>query len=433
LRDLLPYAVLAAAFTVLLLYAYPGYMSSDSASQLTQARAHAYSDGHPPVMAALRGLVEHVVRGPLGMLLLQTAALLIGLVLLLRRYFTLLAAALIASAILLFPPILTPMCVIWKDSQMAGWLVLGTALVLDPRRGLRWVGVAFLALGIAMRHNAPIAAFPLIVLLWPSTAKRWFVRAAIAVAIWIACIGVTLVAEHELVSTHDYTFSYSLGPADIVGILANTHHHYSDEELSRVLDGTGIVSTKAIQAHAKRIYTPVMWWWVTNGEDRMFGWPDTAEKRDAMSRAWKELVEREPGAYLHHRSRVFRIVLGYGLIFNPALFSPAYHTKMEVDPGAATDESTWEPQRTMQKAMDSVAWSPYFRPWIYLVLALIFLPVARRHKLALSLLASGVLYELTLVPFAPSAEFRYSHWMILCTVLATVLLIKARAASTSTR
>src|SRR5437763_16429846 len=71
---LVGYAVCVAGFALALAAFYPGYMSPDSTSQLTQARAWDFTDWHPPLMAALWGAVDRVFPGPAGMLVLQNAA-----------------------------------------------------------------------------------------------------------------------------------------------------------------------------------------------------------------------------------------------------------------------------------------------------------------------------------------------------------------------
>ena len=55
----------------LLLYA-PAYMSVDSFGQLSQARSGAFTDHHPPPMAAIWSVMDRLSAGPFGMLLLQT-------------------------------------------------------------------------------------------------------------------------------------------------------------------------------------------------------------------------------------------------------------------------------------------------------------------------------------------------------------------------
>src|SRR5690349_19243591 len=118
----------------MLLYAYPGVMTIDSFDQLAEARAGFYTDSHPPAMAALWRVIDHVVPGPLGMLVLQLTCLEAGIYLLLRRAMSRRAAAIVTAALLVFPPIAVPMTVIWKDCLMAGFLVLGIAGVLAVDR-----------------------------------------------------------------------------------------------------------------------------------------------------------------------------------------------------------------------------------------------------------------------------------------------------------
>ena len=63
-----------AGFLLYVGFFYPGFMSTDSAVQILQARQGVYSDWHPPAMAYLWGLLESItVPGPAGMLILQSA------------------------------------------------------------------------------------------------------------------------------------------------------------------------------------------------------------------------------------------------------------------------------------------------------------------------------------------------------------------------
>ena len=67
-----------------------------------------------------------------------------------------------------------------------------------------------------------------------------------------------------------------------------------------------------------------------------------------------------------------------------------------------------------------------FRPWAYLLLALLLLPLCRRSRLAFAVLTSGIAYVLTLLVAAPSTDYRYSHWMVLTTCLGTVIAVVVR-------
>jgi len=70
--------------------------------------------------------------------------------------------------------------------------------------------------------------------------------------------------------------------------------------------------------------------------------------------------------------------------------------------------------------------TPLFKPWIYLALALLLLPLALRQRDAFALLASGIALEATLVVLAPTPDYRYSHWMVVATCIAIVVLVARR-------
>jgi hypothetical protein len=77
--------------------------------------------------------------------------------------------------------------------------------------------------------------------------------------------------------------------------------------------------------------------------------------------------------------------------------------------------------------------TPVFEPWIYLAISLLLLPLARRQRDVLALLCSGLVLESTLVLLAPSADYRYSHWMVITTCLAVIVLTARRARGAAIR
>src|SRR5262245_64529446 len=100
-------------------------MNFDGVEQLAQARSGNFNDWQPPIMAAYWKALELVVHGPLLMLLLQTGLFVWGLDAILRLRFAPRTAAWTTAALTLFPPILTPIAVVWKDAQMAAFLLAG--------------------------------------------------------------------------------------------------------------------------------------------------------------------------------------------------------------------------------------------------------------------------------------------------------------------
>src|SRR6185312_15781695 len=100
-----------------------------------------YTDWHPPMVAWLWHIVDWGIKGPLGMLLLQSTAFLAALYRWMRRAYQPTSAAVLAVAIFLFPPIVAPMAVVWKDCQMAAYLLLSMSLVLSERRLVKIAGL----------------------------------------------------------------------------------------------------------------------------------------------------------------------------------------------------------------------------------------------------------------------------------------------------
>jgi len=414
-----PRRILAAAFAGFLIYAYPGYMSPDSVQQLEHARSLQYGDWHPPTMSALWTILDAIVAGPAAMLVVQGGLLLLGSYRLLRRAWAERVAALAALAILWFPPVLAPMAVIWKDAQMAGALVMGTALLLEPRRGLRALGVALLALAIAMRANAPAAALPLLLLLVARDDARRGRALALGLAVWLGATVAAFGLNRVLTRQPQHAWACSLGPGDIVGMLRHAHGRYTEAELAQVLDGTPLVVADDIEARARRVYTPISWWPTTNGDARLFDWPTTDAHRAAIARAWWSLVRAHPAGYARHRWKVFREVLG---TTRNAVFDPAWQVHLG-SPALHHDAASGRVQAALARAVTWLARTPLFRPYLYAALALLLLPLAARHRDTLALVTSGLVYELTLLPFAPSPDYRYSHWMVTCTVVAAVLVV----------
>jgi hypothetical protein len=166
-----------------------------------------------------------------------------------------------------------------------------------------------------------------------------------------------------------------------------------------------------------------MWWPTNHGDRRLFDWPQTAETRDATWRAWKRLVLAHPFAYLHHRLIVFANVLTLTSRYGSMVFTPVWRERLDVIGNPVPNLPI---QDAIADVLEAFKHTPIYRPFVYFFLAIAFLGIARRHRDTLALLTSGLLYELTFIPFAPSPEYRYSHWMITCTVIATVILIKRR-------
>ena len=444
-----PRVILAIGWLGFLAYAYPGYMSYDSILQLGEARSGVYGGAHPPLMSMLWALLDSIIAGPLLMLVLQSSCFLAGCFLLLRRWLSERCAALAAVGVLWFPAVAAIMAVIWKDSQMAGFLVLGAALVLSPRRGVRIGGLALLALATGMRYNALAITLPLIVLLFEwSAAQRWWQRYPLALAAWLLVTVVPTVLNRQMTSDQSSTWHRTLALSDIVGTLRYAPD-LSDAELQPLLAGTPLRTPTAIQQQTRSdlppdgisehdllsfgtgTYVPALW--ITTFQ--VFALPDTDEQRAALTRAWKAIVLGHPLAYLTYRWHVFRELVHLGDADIP---SGAYVWFTDVlDPSGSAhaighNATPSKLQTHLHTAMRWLGTSWLFRGWLYLALTLVLLPFCRRDRVLAALALSGLANEALLYLVAPTIDFRYSFWLVVSTLLVIVGVI-ARRASASTK
>ncbi len=432
-RESLPRVVLILGGLAFLAFAYPGLLTLDSVDQLTEARAGFYTDAHPPAMAALWRIADAIIAGPFLMLVLQGTTFLAGAYLVLKRALSPLAAAIAASLLLLYPPIANPMAFIWKDSLMAGLTLLGAGLVMSPCRRARVASLPVFALATAVKYNAFAATFPLIVLLFEyAPGARPLKRYAISAAAWLGITVAAMGANSILVDQPMHYWHSTVAVADIVGVIA--YDDFTDEELKRDLAGTGLLIDRDIAEHARTVYATREVLKLIVGEQRMWDLPASGTapapeaQRDAIAAAWRRFVFGHPGAYLRHRFDRFLDVTGVTYKSSAAVPRRVMrHSGFLTNLGLSTETAHY--QKVWSKAYRWV-WehTPLYRQWIYIVLAVVLLGFCRRHRDIAALLASGILAEASLFFLAPSPDYRYSHWTIVATCFAIVMLVARRAA-----
>ena len=420
-----PRAILLLGFGAFLIYAFPGYMSTDSTFQLVEARTLDFSDGHPPLMAVQWAVFDRIVSGPVLMLLAQGLMFLAGVYLLLRRVMTPRTAAWVANAVLLFPPVMVPMAVIWKDSQMAAYLVLGAGLMLHERVRVRFLGLGCLFVACALRHNAFAAVVPLVFFLFEwRPGIRWWKRAAVLGGATVIMILTAYALTRVLAVQH-----VRLTPVfkDIVGVIARSDVR-SDEEWRHVLRDTPLVGTTGIQERAKKLHAMNGAFHIVTGPNRLFDNPRTPEHWVALERAWKELALGDPVAYFLSHWDVMAVAMGLGP--DPRMPNPVWNlfleepgTMLEIHHGANWSRAQYELGRALNWLHEHTS---LYAPYIYALIALLLLALCARDRVTIGLLTSGLLYELSFFPAGINADYRYSHWMITSTCIAVAMLFAQR-------
>ncbi|HTR54292.1 MAG TPA: hypothetical protein VMJ10_26550 [Kofleriaceae bacterium] len=425
IAELSPRAILVAGWSAFALYAYPGYMSWDAMTQLAQARRGVYTDDHPPAMAALWRVFEIVVTGPLPMMLVCSVLFLLATRRLLGDRLSPRAAAIAAVVLLWFPPIGTVTAAVYKDSVMATFVMVGAALLVTEHRRS---GLFALGVGTAMRYNAIFATLPIVVLLYrPGVLVGWR-RYAAAVGVYVAISCAAFAVDVTLADTHRYYWYRTQALMDIADTLANARD-YSDDEIRSELSGVRLAIDDHIQARLREIYKPVDFRHLDRGDQQVFMAPETAEERAAVARAWKRVLEDNPGAYLRYRwdNFVMLMRLDHHVYDNaPITMALRWH---EDQPVVQHDVEAGRIQRVLLEGMRLASRTPLFYPYPYALLALLLLPLARGDRLSLALLFSGLCYQAAWLPLAPTADYRYSQWMVATTAIAAVRLVAARRRS----
>jgi hypothetical protein len=427
-------AWIAPAITALLGFAavcavcWPGFMSPDSVEQLVQARKFTYSDDHPPLMAMIWTLVDRILPGPAGMLVLLNALYWGGL-LVSFRYWPLprrtrwIVFALVAA----FPPLLVNLGVIWKDILMQGALVslLGSYLRYRRSHGLvaLLLALVFSTLAIAARHNAAAAVWPLLALFvaahprWKPQLSRWkHALAALAIALVLVVAlqqGITRALKPYVRETH---FWQTAPLFDLAGMSVVSKELLFDPSL-------GFLRKDTTLQDIKDRYNPRHLGSLFYGKNPVIRQTQKPERMQWIVQNWSQAVRAHPGAYVKSRWKIYRNLLGL------TKTTPAYTVFAEIHRNPYDYKLPVSPVRDrVVSAFEWLSTTLLFRVYLYAFGCLLLLIVSAAavwyggSPLALALSSSGVAYHLTFAVLSASDDYRYSLWTIMCCVLTACAL-----------
>ncbi len=394
---------------------YPGYLSLDSILQLYTVRSGEFSD-YAPVMTAVWSLLEYALAGPFPMLVLQSGLFLFGAFAILRTVVSPRVAAVSAGCLLLFPPVFSLLAVIWPEALMTGALIgaLGAVLQDNPRWKLAALGLGVLA--CACRPEAVVAVFPLALAVLRE--ERNARRAVLALAITLGIAGVARVADRLATVKDTHGWENQLQMVDVVGTLRRAK--IKDETaLERATAGMPVADPASLRERMTAGSDAINWRSVQYGDKRVFDPIKSDDEAAATSAAWRHAITTHPGAYLTHRWTLTRSLLALSKrpdpvldnFGNPDLLAPLHHRAIPSD---------WE--LGMQRFVRGVARTPLFSPWLYLVLGIVAIAIARRRPLLRNLAIAGLALELAMMLFAPAPDYRYSHFLISAVSLVLVAL-----------
>ncbi|MDB4956289.1 MAG: hypothetical protein JWO36_3858 [Myxococcales bacterium] len=414
--------ILIIGWLVFALYAYPGYLSVDSIDQLIDSRVGAFTDWHSPMMTEVWRIVGWFVSGPAGMLLLQSIVFLVGAFALFRRVVTERAAAIAAVCMLVFPPVMATLAVIWPQSQLAAYLVACAVAATSKRRAIRIASLGFAFLACGMCGGGTIATLPIIVLGWQWHVgwRRWH-QYATATGVWLIIALAALGVSSLLVDAKTDRNTIELATTDIVGIL-NYAPELTDGDIATAFEGVTLPSPLALQARARASYGhPERY---TAGAAPLFESPSTPTALDALLHVRRSLALTYPGAYVAHRWHETVRILG---LSRTKQWKPVYTSFVESaalrDPIRYTARHA-PVQKVLMFGVRALEHTFLFHPYWYLILALLLAPLAikRGQRDAVLLLSSGIVYELAQAVTCTTPSFRDSFWLVVATSLAIIIM-----------
>jgi hypothetical protein len=437
----IPVAAAMAGLLFVVLAFYPGFMSTDSFTQQAQARTGYLSDAHPPLMVGFWAVAEFFVVGPFAMLLGQVFLIASGLYFVMghlvrhpgRR------GALILFA-MVFPPTASILGVIWKDIWMAGFLLWAVHLSLLTWRDLAWRRAAgallFMGLAVGMRHNGIAAVLPMAALVAVAVARHRGVRdkarlAASAVAGGLALVVflfVTVSAATAPFVDEERGFWQVLADYDIAGVSVRTDQLlFPDGRLRPDADLDDVESVYTSRSLLP-LYKPMCEEDVPECEP-LITQQLSKEALRPLREQWFSTIAAHPTEYIAHRTAVFSEVIG---LDDEHVWVAYYPSRF------ARDAEFVVPASSFSASYGAIALAlsetPLYMVWVYLLalLATLVLAVVWSRRGAVRALphavlaASGLFYAASYFPLAPSPDYRYSHWPVLCAVLVVATIAGAR-------
>lgn len=421
------------AFAVTLYFTAPGWMTNDSGLQLDQARRFEFKDDHPVLTALIWHFVDRVVPGPIGMLVLFVALYWTGMTALFAGLEGPLWARVVGVlAAGWYPPAFAVVPAIWKDNLMQGALLVGAACfaVAAGRHWLRWsIGALAFIIAVCARHNAAAAVWPFVMiplLALPAlqrfnTPLRWCLAAALSLALTLTG---TLAAHRALDPLATKTEFWQTIPVfDLAGMSLAQGEVLVDPETGVLTPGMGL---REIAYKYSPSYNNQLYYCLPFAGKRcvpLFRRTLDPVRLERLRENWWRAIRQHPGAYLEHRRKVVSALLG---ISAPAKMVFAAYG----EPLTPFARDYMPPPRTMRLLawFDSQVAAPWFRPWVYVVLSLLLVPLAvmRRARggsvLPVCFLLSGLSYIASFLLTTGANDFRYTVWTIACCVLSLVTL-----------
>ncbi|MEP7041538.1 MAG: hypothetical protein ABI843_00660 [Dokdonella sp.] len=421
----LPWLLALAGFAFDVAAYWPGQMSFDSAYTWWQVRNGTTMGIVPPVFVLVWRACDAILAGPGLLFALHLTLFWGGLALLVRSLRFGVTSTLLTILVIGFAPV--PLLLrghVWTDVGLFSALLSVTAALASAhsghRRGWLLLALPLLLYAATLRHNALGAVLPFALWFgWLSVRAGDAAKRSSAMLASVGLLAAILLLTQALDATvRERAPSWPmLAQWDLAALSIETDRML----LPDFMIGPGLDVPDLAQAFRPWSNLPML----MNTKHGMRAPFETFSDEDLalLRRAWLDAIAAYPRAWLAHRWRLTRALLG---AHAPDWPSELLYVDDEVvyrdNPSIARNATALH--AALMDSAATLAATPLLAPWPYLLTGLLSLPAAwhRRRliagKIALVLLASTALYALTFTLFATSAELRYLGWPCIASLLA---------------
>lgn len=417
-------------FLINIVIFYPGYMSSDSISQLEQALGRdRLIDLSPPTMTIVWGALIKLTGKISSMLFLQLGMLWAGLCLIaiyVYRYTHSRKLSITVLGVALLPFTINISGVIWKDNQMAFALLMAVAAILymPVIEKIQWrvallIGVGLLIMyACLVRYNAAVALIPIIFVMFRQSGLISTLGKQIIATI-LYCVGLVLVSL--LINT--VTHAQSSNPINGVMIddIANINVAYDSKVYQHAPDEVKESISDVRQCAKDKKVTINNIWACANGTERsiiFYKDPGT------IKAIWLRSVIENPLQYILYRAYTFSVFL-----FPPK--DDYFIWQDGVVPNnlgvAVKSNRIGEIVNVYVTNFGYKYFSFLFEPWFWLGVNIVLLTLSRRIQvnkhIIIALTVSSILSILSFAPTGATVDYRYVYWPAIAGVISLVVYV----------
>lgn len=407
---------------------YPGFMSSDSLKQLSQALGvQPYHDWHPPIMAFLWSIGIGLT-GTIGSMLAFQLLLLWGSLFLLALYIYRVSGSwwlsLLPIVLGLSPVIINISGVIWKDVHMAFALLWATVCILWLRLAINkkvrialFIGIiSCLMYALLLRYNALFAVLPISYLAVAQITRNWKIHVASMIGILLLSVAVNTVLNSSLnVIKSNPTSTVMLD--DVIHsvprsrILASNASKDLKQELitiQSICNSENVLMHSYLFCSTKEQQVKIQYTYY-----------------DELKSLWFSMLKHNALSYLKYRVETFAVFL-----VTPRQYQYIEHSDIDQN---VLGQHTRHPviARILGFAINEGVAKDFgflYRPYFWLlvsVLALLYgLRSSKKYRLEITLITvSTISYTIGYFPLVIAGDYRYIYWPVLGGCVALLLII----------